>query len=57
MAQAVTKVISSEEQAHIDARNDIIELEREEAQARAEGYCIHCGADLDACTGYKCWIR
>ena len=44
--------LTPEEQAHIDARNDSIELEREESQARAEGYCIHCGEDLD-----KCWIR
>ena len=49
--------LTPEEQAHIDARNDSIELEREENQARAEGYCIHCGEDLDKCTGYKCWIR
>lgn len=48
---------TEEEQAHIDARNDAIELEREEEQARAEGYCIHCGEDLKNCTGYKCWIR
>jgi hypothetical protein len=51
------KVITQEEQAHIDNAHAQIELEREEAQAREEGYCIHCGADLDACTGYKCWIR
>ena len=49
--------LTPEEQAHIDARNDSIELEREESQARAEGYCIHCGEDLDKCTGYKCWTR
>ena len=46
-----------EEQVHLDARAEAQEMEREEAQAREEGYCIHCGSDLDDCTGYKCWIR
>ena len=28
-----------------------------ERQAKEAGYCIHCGSDIDDCTGYKCWIR
>ena len=20
-------------------------------------FCLHCGADTQDCTGYKCWIR
>ena len=48
---------TEEEQVHLDARAEAQEMEREEAQAREEGYCIHCGSDLDECTGYKCWIR
>jgi len=49
--------ITEEQQAHIDARNDSIELAREEEQAKSQGFCIHCGDDTDSCTGYKCWIR
>ena len=48
---------TEEEQVHLDARAEAQEMEREEAQAREEGYCIHCGSDLGDCTGYKCWIR
>ena len=44
-------------QAHEDAANDAHVAEQEEQQARDEGYCIHCGAELEECTGYKCWIR
>lgn len=49
--------ISEEEQAHLDAQAEAHAFEQEEAQAKAEGHCIHCGDDLDKCTGYKCWIR
>ena len=45
------------EQAHLDAHCEALESEREEQEAKDEGYCIHCGADIDKCTGYKCWIR
>ncbi len=45
------------EQAHLDAHCESVMMEQEEAQAKADGFCIHCGEDLDKCTGYKCWIR
>tara|TARA_B100000927_G_scaffold289372_1_gene285854 strand:+ start:941 stop:1093 length:153 start_codon:yes stop_codon:yes gene_type:complete len=50
-------MIDEMEQAAIDAHCEAMEAEREEEQARKDGWCIHCGADLDKCTGYKCWIR
>ena len=46
-----------EEQSHYDAACEAAAMEEEEAQAKAEGFCIHCGFDLKDCTGYKCWIR
>ena len=57
MAQPDFYFDPSEEQAHLDAQAEAHSFEQEEAQAKAEGYCIHCGDDLDKCTGYKCWIR
>ena len=39
-AKHFNKFLTEAEQAHIEARNDAIELEREEEQARAEGYCL-----------------
>tara|TARA_Y100000768_G_scaffold288860_1_gene223027 strand:- start:1319 stop:1471 length:153 start_codon:yes stop_codon:yes gene_type:complete len=50
-------MIDEMEQAAIDAHCEAMEAEREEEQAKAEGWCIHCGEDLPKCTGYKCWIR
>ncbi len=49
--------LSEEEQVHLDARAEAQEFQQEEEKAKSEGYCIHCGDDLDSCTGYKCWIR
>ena len=42
-------------QAHKDAKHDDQVMREEEQQAKDKGYCIHCGADIDDCTGYKCW--
>ena len=49
--------VQDELDAHKDAAHESALMEQEEAQAKADGFCIHCGADIDKCTGYKCWIR
>ena len=49
--------VQDELDAHNDAAHEAHAMEQEERQAKEEGFCIHCGADLDKCTGYKCWIR
>jgi hypothetical protein len=46
-----------EQQAHMDAAAEAHQTELEEQEAKEKGYCLHCGDDLDKCTGYKCWIR
>ena len=45
------------ETAMIDAAADAALMEEEEREANDEGYCFHCGEELEDCTGYKCWIR
>jgi hypothetical protein len=35
---------------------DAFQQEQEEKEANENGFCIHCGEDLEKCTGYKCWI-
>ena len=57
MAQPDFYFDPSEEQAHIDAQAEAHHMEQEERQAKEDGFCIHCGDDLDKCTGYKFWIR
>ena len=37
-------------------RTDALQQEQEEQEANDNGYCIHCGEELENCTGYKCWI-
>ena len=49
--------VQDELDAHNDAAHEAALMEQEEAQAKKEGFCIHCGFDLKDCTGYKCWIR
>ena len=49
--------VQDELSAHNAASQEAHHMEQEEAQAKAEGFCIHCGEDIDKCTGYKCWIR
>lgn len=44
------------EQEAADYAAEAHHMEQEEQQAKEEGYCIHCGSDIDDCTGYKCWI-
>jgi hypothetical protein len=46
----------TEEQAASDYAAEAAHMEQEEQQARAEGYCLHCGDTIKNCTGYKCWI-
>ncbi len=41
----------------MDAAAEAHQTELEEQEAKEKGYCLHCGDDLDKCTGYKCWIR
>ena len=43
--------VKDELSAHNDAAQEAHHMEQEEAQAKAEGFCIHCGSDLDNCTG------
>ncbi len=49
--------VQDELDAHNDAAHEAHAMEQEEAQAKEQGFCIHCGFDLKDCTGYKCWIR
>jgi len=49
--------VTEAEQVHLDAANDAYQHEEEEREANDEGYCFHCGEELEDCTGYKCWIR
>ena len=49
--------VQDELEAHLDAQAEAHHMEQEEQQAKEEGFCIHCGSDVDNCTGYKCWIR
>ena len=49
--------VQDELSAHNDAAQEAHHMEQEEAQAKAEGFCIHCGEDIDKCTGYQCWLR
>ena len=51
------EVVTEAEQVHLDAANDAYQHEEEAQEAYDEGYCIHCGEELEDCTGYKCWIR
>ena len=57
MEDKMERPISEEEQVHLDAQAEAQEFQREEEQAKSQGFCIHCGSDIDDCTGYKCWIR
>jgi len=44
-------------QAQMDAyQMDAYQQEQEEINAKEAGYCYHCGAKVDDCSGYKCWI-
>jgi len=45
------------ETAMIDAAADAALMAEEENEANEAGFCFHCGATLEDCTGYKCWIR
>ena len=45
-----------QEQTQADYAAEAAHMEQEEQQARAEGYCLHCGDTIKDCTGYKCWI-
>ncbi|SVE32051.1 uncharacterized protein METZ01_LOCUS484905, partial [marine metagenome] len=47
--------VTEAEQVHLDAANDAYQHEEEAQEAYDEGYCIHCGEELEDCTGYKCW--
>ena len=49
--------VSEEEQAHMDAAAEAHQMEQEEQEAKEKGFCLHCGSDVNNCTGYKCWIR
>jgi len=57
MAQPDFYFDPNEEQVHSDAAAEAYHMQQEEQQAKEDGYCIHCGSDIDKCTGYKCWIR
>ena len=57
MAQPDLYFDPNEEQVHMDAAAEAHHMQQEEQQAKEDGYCIHCGSDIDKCTGYKCWIR
>ena len=57
MAQPDFYFDPNEEQVHSDAAAEAHHMQQEEQQAKEDGYCIHCGSDIDKCTGYKCWIR
>jgi hypothetical protein len=51
------KELESHASVHEAAAHGAYQMEEEAQEAYDEGYCIHCGEEVEDCTGYKCWIR